>query len=101
MEDISKALEGAPHPGGAGRRGRGNWSAGFAKFWADGTLRTAPWSDEVAKVLRRRSSAGLTSTIPESLEDMPSHRVLAVMRGEGVKCCRSKLEAATGRPTST
>ncbi len=51
------------------------------KFWADGTLRTAPWSDEAAK-----SPAGQKFRdyfeFSEPLEKMPSHRVLAVLRGE-------------------
>ncbi|MDO3399436.1 Tex family protein [Mycolicibacterium neoaurum] len=51
------------------------------KFWADGTLRTGPWSDEAAK-----SPAGQKFRdyfeFSEPLEKMPSHRVLAVLRGE-------------------
>lgn len=50
-------------------------------FWNDGTLRTAPWSEEAAK-----SPAGQKFRdyfeFSEPLEKMPSHRVLAVMRGE-------------------
>ncbi|MDZ7886971.1 MAG: Tex family protein [Mycobacterium sp.] len=52
-----------------------------ATFWNDGTLRTAPWSEEAAK-----SPAGQKFRdyfeYAEPLEKMPSHRVLAVMRGE-------------------
>ena len=52
-----------------------------ATFWNDGTLRTAPWSEEAAK-----SPAGQKFRdyfeFAEPLEKMPSHRVLAVMRGE-------------------
>ncbi len=52
-----------------------------AKFWTDGSLRTAAVSDEVAK-----SPAGQKFRdyfeFSEPLETMPSHRVLAVMRGE-------------------
>jgi uncharacterized protein len=52
-----------------------------AKFWADGSLRTAPQSEAVAK-----SPAGQKFRdyfeFSEPLEKMPSHRVLAVMRGE-------------------
>ena len=48
---------------------------------SDGTLRTAPWSEEAAK-----SPAGQKFRdyfeFAEPLESMPSHRVLAVMRGE-------------------
>ncbi|MGW0160877.1 Tex-like N-terminal domain-containing protein [Mycobacterium sp. NPDC003323] len=51
------------------------------KFWADGTLRTAPWSEDAAK-----SPAGQKFRdyfeFAEPLEKMPSHRVLAVLRGE-------------------
>ena len=52
-----------------------------AKFWADGRCRTAPWSEEAAK-----SPAGQKFRdyfeFAEPLEKMPSHRVLAVLRGE-------------------
>ncbi|WP_319450337.1 MULTISPECIES: Tex family protein [unclassified Mycobacterium] len=51
------------------------------KFWKDGALRTAPLSEDVAK-----SPAGQKFRdyfeYSEPLEAMPSHRVLAVMRGE-------------------
>ncbi len=51
------------------------------KFWADGALRTTPRSEEVAK-----SPAGQKFRdyfeFSEPLEKMPSHRVLAVLRGE-------------------
>lgn len=50
-------------------------------FWNEGTLRTTPWSEEAAK-----SPAGQKFRdyfeYSEPLEKMPSHRVLAVMRGE-------------------
>jgi uncharacterized protein len=52
-----------------------------AKFWADGSLRTAATSEDVAK-----SPAGQKFRdyfeFSEPLETIPSHRVLAVMRGE-------------------
>ena len=52
-----------------------------AKFWVDGAVRTTPFSDEVAA-----SAAGQKFRdyfdFSEPLEKMPSHRVLAVMRGE-------------------
>ncbi|MDT5398389.1 MAG: protein Tex [Mycobacterium sp.] len=51
------------------------------KFWAGGSMRTAASSEEVAK-----SPAGQKFRdyfeYSEPLESMPSHRVLAVMRGE-------------------
>jgi uncharacterized protein len=51
------------------------------KFWAAGSLRTAPLSDDVAKsdaAQKFRDYFDFT----ESLERMPSHRVLAVLRAE-------------------
>lgn len=52
-----------------------------ATFWNDGTLKTTPWSEEAAK-----SPAGQKFRdyfeFSEPLDKMPSHRVLAVMRGE-------------------
>ncbi|MGH3644327.1 MAG: Tex family protein [Mycobacterium sp.] len=51
------------------------------KFWADGSLRTAPWSDEVAKSAAAQKFRDYFE-FSEPLENMPSHRVLAVMRGE-------------------
>jgi len=51
------------------------------RFWTDGALRTSPVSEEVAK-----SPAGQKFRdyfeFSEPLEKMPSHRILAVMRGE-------------------
>jgi uncharacterized protein len=51
------------------------------KFWASGTLRTAPWSEEAAKKPEAQKFRDYFE-FSEPLEDMPSHRVLAVMRGE-------------------
>jgi protein Tex len=51
------------------------------KFWVDGSLRTAPWSDEVAKSAAAQKFRDYFE-FSEPLENMPSHRVLAVMRGE-------------------
>ncbi|OHV05289.1 Tex family protein [Mycobacterium talmoniae] len=51
------------------------------KFWADGSLRTAPWSEEAAKSAAAQKFRDYFE-FTESLESMPSHRVLAVMRGE-------------------
>ncbi|MDX1872487.1 Tex family protein [Mycolicibacterium sp. 120266] len=52
-----------------------------AKFWADGTLRTRAWSDETAKNAAAQKFRDYFD-FAEPLEDMPSHRVLAVLRGE-------------------
>lgn len=51
------------------------------KFWAEGTLRTAPHSEESAKSPAAQKFRDYFE-FSERLEDMPSHRVLAVMRGE-------------------
>ncbi|OMC34534.1 RNA-binding transcriptional accessory protein [Mycobacterium sp. GA-1841] len=51
------------------------------KFWADGSLRTGPWSDEAAKSAAAQKFRDYFE-FSEPLENMPSHRVLAVLRGE-------------------
>ncbi|MCT7370623.1 RNA-binding transcriptional accessory protein [Mycolicibacterium llatzerense] len=51
------------------------------KFWADGTLSTKPWSEEAAKSPAAQKFRDYFE-YSEPLEAMPSHRVLAVLRGE-------------------
>ncbi|MGE2717970.1 Tex-like N-terminal domain-containing protein [Mycolicibacterium litorale] len=51
------------------------------KFWTDGSLRTSPRSDDVAKTPAAQKFRDYFE-FSEPLENMPSHRVLAVMRGE-------------------
>ncbi len=51
------------------------------KFWAEGAVRTAPVSDEAAKSPAAQKFRDYFE-FTERLEDMPSHRVLAVLRGE-------------------
>jgi uncharacterized protein len=51
------------------------------KFWAAGSLRTAPWSQDAAKSDSAQKFRDYFE-FAESFESMPSHRVLAVMRGE-------------------
>ena len=51
------------------------------KFWKAGSLQTAPWSDAAAKSAAAQKFRDYFE-FGESLESMPSHRVLAVMRGE-------------------
>lgn len=51
------------------------------RFWGNGTLRTAPRSDDVAKTPAGQKFRDYFE-FSEPLENMPSHRVLAVMRGE-------------------
>jgi len=82
VADASAALEGARHI----ITERASEDAELVgaireRFWKSGSLRTAPWSEDAAK-----SAAGQKFRdyfeFGESLEGMPSHRVLAVMRGE-------------------
>jgi uncharacterized protein len=51
------------------------------KFWKGGSLRTAAWSEDAAKSSAAQKFRDYFE-FAESLENMPSHRVLAVMRGE-------------------
>ncbi|TPG33781.1 Tex family protein [Mycolicibacterium hodleri] len=51
------------------------------KFWADGSLRTSPASADVAKTPAAQKFRDYFE-FSEPFEKMPSHRVLAVMRGE-------------------
>jgi uncharacterized protein len=51
------------------------------KFWAEGALRTTPYSEEAAKNQAAQKFRDYFE-FSERLEGMPSHRVLAVMRGE-------------------
>lgn len=51
------------------------------KFWSDGTLTTKPWSEEAAKSPAAQKFRDYFE-YSEPLGDMPSHRVLAVLRGE-------------------
>lgn len=82
VPDVDKALEGARHIliervsedaelVGAVRE----------KFWAEGALRTQPRTEEVGKSAAAQKFRDYFD-FSEPLEKMPSHRVLAVMRGE-------------------
>ena len=51
------------------------------KFWNDGSLQAKPWSEEAAKSPAAQKFRDYFE-YSEPLEDMPSHRVLAVLRGE-------------------
>jgi uncharacterized protein len=82
VADAAAALEGARHI--VIERAAENAElvgATREKFWADGTLRTAPWSEAAAKSAAAQKFRDYFE-FSESLESMPSHRVLAVMRGE-------------------
>lgn len=54
------------------------------KFWAQGSLRSAPWSDDIANDAAAQNFRDYFG-FAESLQTMPSHRVLAVLRGEKEK----------------
>ncbi|HEX2214335.1 MAG TPA: Tex family protein [Mycobacterium sp.] len=80
--DVDAALEGARHIV-AERAAEDAELVGTIreKFWSSGSLRTAPWSENVAKTAAAQKFRDYFD-FGESLESMPSHRVLAVMRGE-------------------
>ena len=82
VADPTAALEGARHIL-IERAGEDAELVGAtrAKFWADGSLRTKPASAEKAKDGAAQKFRDYFD-FSEPLEKMPSHRVLAVMRGE-------------------
>jgi uncharacterized protein len=82
VADAAAALEGARHIL-AERASEDAELVGAVRerFWASGSLRTAPWSEEVAKSEAAQKFRDYFE-YGEALESMPSHRVLAVMRGE-------------------
>ena len=82
VADAPAALEGARHI----LAERAAEDAGLVgaireKFWKGGSLRTAPWSEDAAKSAAAQKFRDYFE-FSESLQSMPSHRVLAVMRGE-------------------
>ena len=62
-----------------------------AKFWSDGSLRTSLSSSDAAKGPAAQKYRDYFE-FSESLEKMPSHRVLAVMRGEKEQVLSLNLE---------
>ncbi|WP_199256007.1 Tex family protein [Mycolicibacterium mengxianglii] len=82
VEDAAKALEGARHIL-VERAAEDAELVGAIreKFWADGSVRTVPWSEEASKSAAAQKFRDYFD-FTESLQTMPSHRVLAVMRGE-------------------
>jgi uncharacterized protein len=82
VADAAAALEGARHIL-AERAGDDADLVGSVreKFWKAGSLRTASWSEDVAKTAAAQKFRDYFE-YGESLQSMPSHRVLAVMRGE-------------------
>jgi protein Tex len=82
IADAGAALEGARHII-AERAAEDAELVGAIRerFWAAGSLRTAPWSQDVAKSDSAQKFRDYFE-FAEAFESMPSHRVLAVMRGE-------------------
>ena len=82
VADAPAALEGARHILAERAAEDAELVGGLReKFWKGGSLRTAPWSDDAAKSSAAQKFRDYFE-FAESLESMPSHRVLAVMRGE-------------------
>jgi uncharacterized protein len=67
------------------------------KFWASGSVRTASLSDETAKSPAAQKFRDYFDYC-ESLESMPSHRVLAVLRGEKEEVLSLRLEGGEDEP---
>jgi uncharacterized protein len=61
------------------------------KFWTTGALRTAPFSEEASKSAAAQKFRDYFA-YSESLATMPSHRVLAVLRGEKEEALSVRLE---------
>ncbi|QLL05050.1 Tex family protein [Mycobacterium vicinigordonae] len=61
-------------------------------FWSRATLRTSPWSEETAKSAEAQKFRDYFA-FSEAVEKMPSHRVLAVLRGEKEKVLSFTFEA--------
>lgn len=82
VSDAGAALEGAQHIL-AERAAEDAELVGAIRerFWATGSLRTAPWSDDTVKSEAAQKFRDYFE-FNEPLEKMPSHRVLAVLRGE-------------------
>ena len=85
VSDATAALDGARHI----LVERAAEDAGLVgaireKFWADGSVRTAPVSRDVVKSAEAQKFRDYFE-FSESLHGMPSHRALAVMRGEKEK----------------
>ncbi|BBY97643.1 Tex family protein [Mycolicibacterium fallax] len=62
------------------------------KFWNDAALRTAPWSEEVTRSAEAQKFRDYFD-FTESVQTLPSHRVLAVMRAEKEKVLAISFDA--------
>lgn len=67
------------------------------KFWTSGSLKTAPSSEEAAKSAAAQKFRDYFD-YSESLESMPSHRVLAVLRGEKEEALSVRLDGGDDEP---
>ena len=70
------------------------------KFWSAGSVRTAPWSEDVAKSPAAQKFRDYFA-FTEPLDKMPSHRVLAVMRGEKEQVLALNLDGGDDEPYQT
>lgn len=67
------------------------------KFWAEAALRSQPWSQDAAKSAEAQKFRDYFE-FGESLQTMPSHRVLAVLRGEKEKILSLTFECGQDDP---
>ncbi|BBX23098.1 RNA-binding transcriptional accessory protein [Mycolicibacter terrae] len=67
------------------------------KFWSAGCLRTAPRSPEAARNAAAQKFRDYFE-FSEALESMPSHRVLAVLRGEKEEALALAFDGGDGEP---
>ncbi|WP_205878065.1 Tex family protein [Mycobacterium camsae] len=93
VADAAAALEGARHIL-IERAGEDAELVGAVRetFWGRAALRTTPWSEDVAKSADAQKFRDYFD-FSEQLEDMPSHRVLAVLRGEKEKALAFSFDA--------
>lgn len=67
------------------------------RFWSAGCLKTAPRSPEAAKDAAAQKFRDYFE-FSEALEEMPSHRVLAVLRGEKEEALALAFDGGDGAP---
>ncbi|GAC56036.1 putative transcriptional accessory protein [Gordonia hirsuta DSM 44140 = NBRC 16056] len=101
VTDAAAALEGARHIL-IERAGEDSELVGAVreKFWAAGTLRTQVKSDEAAATPAGQKFRDYFA-FSEPLETMPSHRVLAVLRGEKEGVLALTFDGADAAPGAT
>ncbi|WP_373194209.1 Tex-like N-terminal domain-containing protein, partial [Mycobacterium marinum] len=67
------------------------------KFWSDASLQTAPWSADVVTTAAAQKFRDYFE-FSEPLHTMPSHRVLAVLRGEKEKVLSLNFDCGEDSP---